>query len=172
MLKLDAQDRRGSGEQLPEEIKRVLGELIVDAAASTGVVDIYAEAGLPLPQLDSLTPEWVEEAQKPSKAHLAIEALKAEMLDQTAAVTQGNEVRRRLFSERVNELMLRYTNQQLTAAEVIAELVDLAKEIRDEADRGTRFDPPLETYELAFYDVVALNESAVDVLGDDVLAQI
>lgn len=81
-------------------------------------------------------------------------------------------MRRRLFSERVNELMVRYTNQQLTAAEVIAELVELAKEVSAEADRGQRFEPPLESYELAFYDVVALNESAVDVLGDDVLAEI
>ena len=172
MLKLDAQDRSGSGEQVPEEIKRILGELIVDSAASTGVVDIYAEAGLPLPRLDNLTPEWVEEAQKPSKAHLAIEALKAELLEKSAAVTQGNEVRRRLFSERVNELMTRYTNQQLTAAEVIAELVELAHEVRAETERGNRFDPPLESYELAFYDVVALNDSAVDVLGDDILAKI
>lgn len=172
MLKLDAQDRIGSGEQVPEEIKRILGELIVDSAASTGVVDIYAEAGLPLPRLDNLTPEWVEEAQKPSKAHLAIEALKAELLEKSAAVTQGNEVRRRLFSERVNELMTRYTNQQLTAAEVIAELVELAHEVRAETERGNRFDPPLESYELAFYDVVALNDSAVDVLGDDILAKI
>lgn len=144
----------------------------MDSPASTGVVDIYAEAGLPLPRLDTLTPEWVEEAQQPSKAHLAIEALKAELLEKSAAVTQGNEMRRRLFSERVNELMLRYTNQQLTAAEVVAELVELANEVRAEADRGESFDPPPETYELAFYDVVALNESAVVELGDSKLAKI
>ncbi|MCT2272923.1 type I restriction endonuclease subunit R [Dietzia cinnamea] len=172
MLKLDAQERVGKGEQLPDEIKRILGELIVDSAASTGVVDIYAEAGLALPRLDTLTPEWVEEAQKPSRAHLAIEALKAALLEKSAQVTRENEVRRRLFSERVNELMTKYTNQQLTAAEVIAELVELANEVRAETERGNRFDPPLETYELAFYDVVALNESAVDVLGDDILARI
>lgn len=172
MLKLDAQQKIGAGELVPDEIKRILGELIVGSAASTGVVDIYREAGLPLPRLDTLTPQWVEEAQKPSKAHLAIEALKATLLEEAATVTHGNEVRRRLFSERVNELMVRYTNQQLTAAEVIAELVELAKEVSAEADRGERFEPPLESYELAFYDVVALNESAVDVLGDDVLAEI
>lgn len=68
--------------------------------------------------------------------------------------------------------MLRYTNQQLTAAEVIAELVELAGEVRAETERGNQFDPPLESYELAFYDVVALNDSAVDVLGDDILAKI
>ncbi|MDO5512698.1 type I restriction endonuclease subunit R [Corynebacterium sp.] len=172
MLKLDAQQTVGNGDLVPDEIKRILGELIVDSAASTGVIDIYNEAGLPYPRLDTLTSQWVEEAQKPSKAHLAIEALKATLLEEATAVTRGNEVRHALFSERVNDLMARYTNQQLTAAEVIAELVELAKEVRAEADRGKRFEPPLETYELAFYDVVALNESAIDVLGDDILAEI
>lgn len=64
------------------------------------MVGIYAEAGLPLPRLDNLTPEWVDEAQEPSKAHLAIDALKAELLEKSAAVTQGNGVRRRLGTRR------------------------------------------------------------------------
>lgn len=81
-------------------------------------------------------------------------------------------MRRRLFSQRVNDLMARYTNQQLTAAEVLAELAELAKEVVAEAFRGQQFTPPLESDELAFYDVVAQNETAMDVMGDDVLAQI
>lgn len=63
----DAQPRIGDGEQLPEDIKRILGDLVVGSAASAGVVDIYAKAGLPQPRLDNLTPEWVEEAQKPRR---------------------------------------------------------------------------------------------------------
>ncbi|MGO1947737.1 MAG: type I restriction enzyme endonuclease domain-containing protein, partial [Brachybacterium alimentarium] len=63
-----------------------------------------------------------EEAKKPSKSQLAIEALKASILEEAARVTRGNEVRSKLFSERINELMLKYTNKQLTAAEVIARL--------------------------------------------------
>lgn len=86
--------------------------------------------------------------------------------------TLGNEVRSKLFSERVNDLMFKYTNQQLSSAEVISALVELAKEATAEASRGERFSPPLQYDELAFYDVVAQNESAVDVMGDDVLAQI
>ncbi|MGX9105186.1 type I restriction enzyme endonuclease domain-containing protein, partial [Escherichia coli] len=62
--------------------------------------------------------------------------------------------------------------QQLTAAEVIAELVELAKDVAAEAARGTTFTPPLTTDELAFYDAVSTNESAVDLQGEDVLAQI
>ena len=76
------------------------------------------------------------------------------------------------FSEKIKELMNRYTNQQLTSAEVIAELIELAKEVAAEGNRGARFAPPLSSGELAFYDAVALNESAVEIQGEDVLAQI
>ena len=68
--------------------------------------------------------------------------------------------------------MLKYTNKQLTAAEVIARLIEMADEVRAESDRGEKFTPPLATDELAFYDVVSQNPSAVDVMGDDTLAQI
>ena len=81
-------------------------------------------------------------------------------------------MRQRAFSERIAEIMNRYTNQQLTSAEVIAALVELAKEVAAEAARGSHFSPPLSSDELAFYDAVATNESAVEAQGDDVLAQI
>lgn len=88
------------------------------------------------------------------------------------AASRGNLVRQRAFSERIAEIMFRYTNQQLTSAEVIAELVELAKEVAAEASRGQHFTPALSNDELAFYDAVATNESAVDVQGEDTLAKI
>ncbi|ALG87084.1 type I restriction endonuclease subunit R [Gordonia phthalatica] len=172
LAKMDAQDRISRGEPIPDDIKRQLGELIVDSATSPGVLDIYREAGLALPDLRYLTPEWVQDAQSESKVHLAIEALKTSLQDQARTSTSNNDVRRKQFSERINALMLKYTNQQLTAAEVLAELADLAKDVVAESERGKQFTPPLTDDELAFYDVVHQNESAVDVMGDDVLAQI
>jgi len=77
-----------------------------------------------------------------------------------------------MFSERVTSLMTRYMNSQLTSAEVIAELVAMAKQISEESKRGEKFSPPLDDDQLAFYDAVASNESAVLEQGDDVLAQI
>jgi type I restriction enzyme R subunit len=81
-------------------------------------------------------------------------------------------IRQRAFSDRVTDLMTRYTNSQLTSAEVIGELVELAKEVAAEADRGRRFSPPLTSDELAFYDAVSENESAVEIQGHGVLAEI
>src|SRR5690606_25403405 len=80
--------------------------------------------------------------------------------------------RQRVFSERLQPIMTKYVNSNLTSAEVIAALVEMAKEVAAEESRGQRFEPPLNRDELAFYDAVATNESAVDVQGEDVLAQI
>jgi len=115
----------------------------------------------------------IESAAKRSpNPHLAIEALRAVLLEEAAAATKLNVVRQRAFSERIADLMRRYTNQQLTSAEVIAELIEMAKEVAAEGNRGARFTPALSSDELAFYDAVAQNESAVQFQGEDVLAQI
>ena len=172
MAKFDADDARAEGRPIPEDIARLLSALIADSTSSGEVLDIYAAAGLAKPELSKLTPEYVQQAQQARNPHLAIEALRNLVLSETRRVTGANGVRERQFSERVTELMNRYANQQLTAAEIIAELIELAKEIHAEPDRGARFTPPLATNELSLYDAIALNESAVTEMGDDLLAQI
>lgn len=172
MAKFDAEERQARGEPIPAEIERLLGQLLAQATATGEVLDIYDAAGMPKPSLDQLTPEFVEKTQRARNPHLAIEALRKLLVDESAAATRNNVIRNRAFSERIAELMMKYTNQQLTSAEVIAAMVELAKDISAEADRGKRFTPPLSGDELAFYDAVAQNESAVTVQGEDTLAQI
>lgn len=87
-------------------------------------------------------------------------------------VTRHNIVAQSSFSERLADLMRKYTNQNLTAAQVIAELVAMAKEVSADARRGEKFSPPLNPVELAFYDAVSQNESAVTEMGDNILADI
>lgn len=172
MAKFDAAERQARDEPIPEEISRLLGTLVADSIAPGEVLDIYDAAGLPRLALDDLGPEFLAKAQAAPNAHLAIEALRKSLTDAGSSATRGNLVRQRAFSERIAEIMNRYTNQQLTSAEVIAELVELAKDVADEASRGSTFSPPLSSDELAFYDAVAANESAIEVQGEDVLAQI
>ena len=172
MAKLDAEERIARGEPVPEDIQRLLGALVAQATQSGEILDIYAAAGLPKPSLMDLGPEFARRAQESTNPHLAIEALRAMLLGEAARVSRHNLVRQRAFSERLSELMNRYTNQQLTAAEVIAELIAMAREVADEADRGKAFDPPLGEDELAFYDAVSENQSAREVMGDQVLAGI
>ncbi|WP_426516735.1 type I restriction endonuclease subunit R [Diaminobutyricibacter sp. McL0618] len=172
MAKFDAMERQARDEPVSEEIERLLSGLVAEAMSTGDVLDIYDAAGLPRLSLDDLGPDFLAKAQTAPNAHLAIEALRKSLVDAGSAATHGNVIRQRVFSERIAEIMKRYTNQQLSAAEVIAELVELAKEVAAEASRGARFSPPLSNDELAFYDAVAQNESAVTVQGEDVLAQI
>lgn len=172
MAKFDAEERRASGQPVPEEIQRLLAAVIADSTQIGDVVDIYEAAGIPKPELTELNPEYAAKAQQAANPQLAIEALRKAILDEAGRVTRNNVTRERMFSERVTSLMTRYTNSQLTSAEVIAELVAMAKQISEESKRGKKFAPPLDDDQLAFYDAVATNESAVLEQGDEVLAQI
>ncbi|GLB68746.1 type I restriction endonuclease subunit R [Arthrobacter mangrovi] len=172
MAKFDADERQSRGEPIPAEIQRMLNELIATATETGEVLDIYNAAGMPKPSLDDLTPEFIAKTKQARNSQLAIEALRKLITDESAKTTRNNLVRQRAFSDRITELMNKYTNQQLTSAEVIAELVELAKEVAAEGNRGEHFSPPLNNDELAFYDAVAQNESAVEVQGEGVLADI
>jgi type I restriction enzyme R subunit len=172
VAKLDADERQSRGEPIPEEVQRLLADIIDRSTASGDVLDIYEAAGMPRPSLDDLGPGFTAKAQQARNPHLAIEALRKLVSDESVKVSRHNVVRQRAFSDRIVELMTKYTNQQLTSAEVIAELISFAQEIGAEADRGSQFSPPLGQDELAFYDAVRQNESAVLLQGDDVLAQI
>ena len=172
MAKFDAADRMASGQPVPADVERLLGSLVAQATDATGIVDIYELAGMDRPSLSDLRPELLRQAQSARFPPLAIEALRAQLLQESAGVTRGNLVRQTTFSQRIDELMNRYTNRQLTSAEVIAVLIDLAREVAAEGDRGSHFSPPLGDDELSFYDAVAQNESAVNEFGEGVLADI
>jgi type I restriction enzyme, R subunit len=172
MAKFDAEERQSNGQPVPDDVQRLLSRLIATSTSTGEVLDIYDAAGMPKPSLDDLTPEFIAKTKQARNPHLAIEALRKLVTDESAKTTRNNLVRQRAFSERIAELMKKYTNQQLTSAEVIAELVELAKEVAAEGNRGARFSPALNSDELAFYDAVAQNESAVEVQGEGVLADI
>ncbi len=150
----------------------MLSGLVATSTATGDIVDIYEAAGLPKPSLSELGPDFVIRAQNAQNPHLAIEALRDLLTEESAVASRHNLVRQQAFSQKLKELMNRYTNQQLTSAEVIAELIELAKDVAAEGDRGQRFSPPLSTDELAFYDSLASNESALEIQGEGVLAQI
>lgn len=172
MGKFDAQERQAQGRPIPEEIQRLLSGLVATSTETGDVVDIYEAAGMPKPSLSDLTPEFASKTLHAENPHLAIEALRDLLTEETTKATRHNLVRHRAFSEKLRELMNKYTNQQLTSAEVIAELIEFAKEVAAEGNRGAQFSPPLNSDELAFYDAVSSNESAVELQGEDILAEI
>ncbi|WP_166846082.1 type I restriction endonuclease subunit R [Isoptericola sp. BMS4] len=172
MGKLDAAERQASGEPIPEDVQRLLNQLTATAVDAHDVVDIYAAAGLTRPRLDELDDEFLARAKASENPQVAIEALRDLIMAESRAATAGNLVRRTMFSQRLAELMNRYTNSNLTSAEVITELVEMARDVAAEHTRGEHFHPPLAHDELAFFDAVSTNDSAVLIQGDDKLAEI
>ena len=172
MAKYDAEERRARGETVPPDVELYLRQLTAGAIEAGGVTDIYAAAGIDRPDLSHLDDAFIKRMQEQRNPHLAIEALRRLVEQEMRRVAKHNIVRQQSFSDRLAELMRRYTNQSLTAAQIIAEVVELAKEIAADARRGERFTPSLSSDELAFYDAVAQNESAVTEMGDGVLADI
>ena len=172
MVKFDAQDREASGLPTPADVEMYLRNLTASAIEATGVTDLYAEAGMDLPDLSNLDAAYIKRLQDSTTPHLAVEALRRLIEQRMRQVTRHNVVRQQKFSEQLRDLMNRYTNQLLTSAQIIAELVAMAQDIAQDGNRGRQFDPELDDKELAFFDVVNENPSAVDVMGEDVLAQI
>jgi type I restriction enzyme R subunit len=172
MARFDAEERKARGEAIPPDVELYLKSLTASAIEAGGVTDIYAAAGIGRPDLSHLDDAFIERMRAQRNPSLAIEALRRVIEQEMRAVTRHNIVKQTSFSERLADLMRRYTNQNLTAAQVIAELVALAKEVSTDANRGSIFAPPLSHDELAFYDAVSENESAVTEMGTDVLAAI
>jgi type I restriction enzyme, R subunit len=170
--KFDAEERRARGEAIPPDVELYLNSLTASAIEAGGVTDIYAAAGIGRPDLSHLDEAFIERMRAQRNPHLAIEALRRLVEQEMRVITRHNIVKQKSFAERLEELMRQYTNQNLTAAQIIAELVAMAKEVSADANRGANFAPPLNTDELAFYDAVAQNESAVSEMGETVLADI
>jgi type I restriction enzyme R subunit len=172
MAKLDAEDRRSRGLPVPADVELYLRQLTAGMIEAGGVKDVYAAVGIERPDLSHLDEAYLKRLQESKTPHLAIEALRR-AIDQTMRkVTRHNIVRQQSFSDQLVSLMNRYNKQHLSSAEIIAELVAMAKEVASDADRGKQFAPPLSDDELAFYDAVAQNESAVREMGPGILADI
>jgi len=152
------------------EVETALRQMVSEAVVASGVVDIYAAAGIPRPDISVIDEEFAKKAAKSPHPNLQVELLRRLLADQVRSVSRRNVVAERRFSEMLERAMNAYNNRSLTAAEVISELVELAKELRAEQGRGPSLG--LRDDELAFYDAVRQNDSAVLELGDEVLKRI
>ena len=143
MARFDAEERKARGEAIPPDVELFLKSLAASAIESGGVTDVYAAAGIGHPDLSHLDDAFIERMRAQRNPSLAIEALRRVIEQEMRKVTRHNIVKQDSFSERLADLMRRYTNQNLSAAEIIARLVELAKEVSADANRGSTFAPPL-----------------------------
>ena len=142
-------------------------QLLDRSVVSTEIVDILAAAGIRTPDISILSDEFLAEIQQLEKKNLALEALEKLLNGELRSRTRTNVVETRRFSERLEEAIARYHSNAITTVEVIQRLIDLAKDLRAALRRGE--EEGLTQEEVAFYDALAENESAIQVMGDDSL---
>ena len=163
--------KRAEGEARPEEdLDHAVRQIVSRAVASEGVVDIFAAAGLEKPDISILSEEFLAEVRGMPQRNLAVELLQKLLKGELAARRRKNVVQARSFAEMLEQTLRRYQNRAVEAAQVIEELIQLARDLREANARGETLG--LSEDELAFYDALETNDSAVQVLGDEALRDI
>ncbi len=147
-----------------EDLDHAIRQLVDQAIAPQGVVDIFAAAGLEKPDISILSDGFLGEIRDMPQKNLALELLRKLLNDEISATRRTSVVQSRRFSAKLTESINRYHNRALETAQIIEALIDLAREMREANARGEQLG--LSTDELAFYDALGVNDSAVEVLGD------
>ncbi len=153
-----------------EGIDNAIRQIISKAVSSDEVIDIFSAAGLRKPDVSILSDEFLAEVKGMKRRNVAVELLQKLLKGEISARRKSNVVQARLFSEMLEQTLKRYQNRAIEAAQVIEELIQLAKDMREANARGQ--DLGLTEDELAFYDALETNDSAVKVLGEETLREI
>ncbi len=156
-----------TGGRSQEELDSAVRQIVSRAVASDQVVDIFSAAGLKKPDISILSDEFLAEIKHLQQRNLALEVLKKLLNDEIKTRSKRNLVQSRLFSQMLEEAIRKYQSRAIETAQIIQELIDLAKDMREANERGEKLGFTDE--ELAFYDALEVNDSAVKVLGDETL---
>lgn len=165
--------RESNKQRSDEEVETAIRQIISDALISTEVIDIFQAAGLQNPEisgLNILSDEFMAELKNMPRKNLALELLRRLLNDEIKSRSNRNIIQSKKFSEMLAEAIKRYQNNAITAAEIIEELIKLAKDLKEADKRGENL--KLDFRELAFYDALEVSDSAVKVLGDEILKTI
>lgn len=153
-----------------EEKNSVLKQILDNAVVAEGVTDVFALCGLDKPNIGLLSDEFLDDVRRMPYRNLAVELLEKLLKDNIKARTGNNVVQEKKYADRLQETLRRYNNRGIETAQVIEELIAMAKQFQAEMEREAALG--LSPDEVAFYDALANNESAVRELGDEILKQI
>jgi type I restriction enzyme, R subunit len=153
-----------------EEIETAIRQIVDKAVVSEGVIDVFDAAGIKRPDISILSDEFLQEIQGMKRRNLAMELLKKILADEIRIRLTRNLLQGKKLSEMLEKTIKKYQNNLLTAAQVIKELIELAKQIRQSDQRAKELN--LSNDEIAFYDALANNNSAREVLGDETLREL
>lgn len=152
------------------DIETTIRQIVDRAVVSQGVVDIFDAAGIKKPDISILSEDFLEEIRTMKRQNIALELLKKILNDELRGRGKKNAVQAKKFSEMLHAAIKRYQNNLLTAAQVIDELIKLAKDVQEADKRGEILG--LTEDEIAFYDALSQNESAEQIMGDDKLKEL
>jgi len=153
-----------------EELDQAMRQIISRAVIPEGITDIFASAGLKKPDISILSESFLSEVRNLKKPNLAVELLRKLLKSEITTRRKKNIIQAKSFAEMLEQTILRYQNRAVDTVQIIEELIQLAREIRDANARGK--DLGLTDDELAFYDALETNDTAVQVLGDEKLCEI
>lgn len=153
-----------------EDLEYAIRQIISKAVATDEVVDVFAAAGLKKPDISILSEEFLAEAREMPQRNLAVELLRKLLAGEIKTRERRNVVQARSFAELLEKAIIKYQNRAIETAQVIEELIEIARQMREAQTRGEELG--LSDDELAFYDALAANESAVRELGDETLKKI
>jgi type I restriction enzyme R subunit len=153
-----------------EDVDREVQAIVDRAVAPEGVVDLFALAGLERPDISILSDEFLLEVRALPQKNVAVELLRRLIEDEIRARRRRNLIQSRSFADMLRKAMKRYNKQEESAVQIINRLIELAREMREAQRRGEELG--LSDDELAFYDALEVNDSAVAVLGDETLKEI
>jgi type I restriction enzyme R subunit len=166
VLAKSTQGDRKSDEDLDHAIRQIISKAVM----SDGVLDIFAAAGLKKPDISILSDEFLAEMRGLPQRNLAVELLRKLLHGEIKTRLRRNVVQARSFADLLEQSVRKYQNRAIETAQVIEELITLAKNMRAANARGEKMG--LSEDEVAFYDALGTNDSAVQVLGDDTLRTI
>ncbi|MEG3973505.1 type I restriction endonuclease subunit R [Microcoleus sp. herbarium8] len=152
------------------EIETAIRQVVDQALVSDTVINIFDEAGIKSPDLSIISDEFLEEVEGMEHQNLAVELLKRLLRDEIKAQRRTNIVQSRRLTEMLEDSLRRYQNQVISVTDVIQELINLSKDVQAAKQRGEELG--LQPYELAFYDALAQNQSAREVMGQDQLREL
>ena len=162
--------RMASEAKTDEELDQAVRQIVSRAVAPEGMLDIFTAAGLDKPDVSILSEEFLAEVRDMRQRNLAVELLQKLLKGELATRRRRNVVEAPSFAEMLEQTIRRYQNRAIEAAQVIEELIGIARELRAATARGETLG--LSDDELAFYDALGVNDSAVQVLGDETLRDI
>ena len=156
-----------TGGRTPAERELAIQQIVSRAVVSTEIVDIMQAAGIERPDISILSDDFLAEIRETEKKNLALEALRRLINGEVRSQSTRNVVQSRAFTERLEAAIARYHMNAITTVQVLEELIQLAKDIRAARERGE--ETGLTDEEIAFYDALAENQSARDVMGEPTL---